>query len=68
MFTVYTFTRVLFVTLGKSETYKETIKGRAKDKWGSETEGHKTDGEVDKMDSTNIKLRSIFVCISCHLY
>ena len=41
----------------------------AKDKWGSETEGHKTDGEVDKMDSTNIKLRSIFVCrISCHLH
>ena len=30
---------------------------RAKDKWGSETEGHKTNGEVDKMDSTNIELR-----------
>ena len=23
------------------------IKSRAKDKWGSETEGHKTNGEVD---------------------
>ena len=43
-------------------------KTRAKDKWGSETEGHKTNGEVDKMDSTNIEVRICFVCMSCLLY
>ena len=41
---------------------------RAKDKWGSETEGHKTNEEVDKMDSTNMEFRFSFVCISCLLY
>ena len=44
------------------------LKSRAKDKWGSETEGHKTNGEVDKMDSTNIEVRIFFVCMSCLLH